>query len=161
MNIDEFWEIIANGSNSDEPETIIRNELEKLSPDEIASYQSHFDTLHANAYRWSLWGAAYLIGGGCSDDGFTDFRYGLISMGKDVYESALADPDSLASLGPDVEIANEDFGYLAQEVYEEKTENEIPRIEYTAPIEPTGEEWDFDDENENSKRLPRLSKLFS
>jgi hypothetical protein len=36
-----------------------------------------------------------LINGGMSDDGFTDFRYWLISRGRDVYERALADPDSL------------------------------------------------------------------
>ena len=28
------------------------------------------------AYRWSLWGAAYVINGGCSDDGFEYFAPG-------------------------------------------------------------------------------------
>ncbi|MFD6293827.1 DUF4240 domain-containing protein [Streptomyces sp. NPDC060235] len=40
--------------------------------------------------------AAYLIGGGCSNDSFMDFRAGLIALGRDWYEKATADPDSLA-----------------------------------------------------------------
>ncbi|MEV7233888.1 DUF4240 domain-containing protein [Streptomyces sp. NPDC051020] len=47
-------------------------------------------------YRWDVWAAAYLIGGGCSDDSFMDFRAGLIALGRDWYERAAACPDSLA-----------------------------------------------------------------
>ena len=39
--------------------------------------------VHAVLYRWDMWAAAYLIGGGCSDDGFIDFRAGLIAQGLD------------------------------------------------------------------------------
>ena len=49
-----------------------------------------------SAYCWSLWGAAYVINGGCSDDPFVDFRASLISRGRQVFERALSDPDSLA-----------------------------------------------------------------
>jgi hypothetical protein len=66
------------------------------------------------------------IGGGCSDDGFTDFRYGLISLGKNVYYKAIENPDSLVELGADIEIRNESFGYVAFEVYEEKSGTEMP-----------------------------------
>jgi len=73
------------------------------------------------AYRWDLWGAAYIIGGGCSDDGFIDFQYGLIAKGREIYESALANPDSLADLAIPGEIPNELFGYVADNVYEDLT----------------------------------------
>ncbi|MCU7850366.1 MAG: DUF4240 domain-containing protein [Candidatus Thiodiazotropha sp. (ex Lucinoma kastoroae)] len=159
MNIDEFWKIIEKVKESDEPEEIVCEELKKLTPNEIASYQEHFDSLHEKAYQWSLWGAAYVIEGGCSDDGFMDFRYGLISKGKHIYENALNNPDSLADLGAFVEISNESFGYTAHEVYEEITGNEIPRKELTGSREPIGQEWDFEDEAENINRLPRLMKL--
>jgi hypothetical protein len=43
------------------------------------------------------WGAAYLANGGCSDDGFDYFRGWLIGQGRKVYETVLADPDSLAA----------------------------------------------------------------
>jgi hypothetical protein len=159
MDIAKFWEIIEKGKDSDSPEEFISEALKKLTPTEIVSYQEHFDTLHEQAYRWDLWGAAYLIGGGCSDDGFMDFRYGLISKGRDIYEKALENPDALASLGPDIEIENETFGYIAQEVYEEITGNEIPRKDYTGASDPLGEEWDFDDRDENSRHLPELTKI--
>jgi hypothetical protein len=44
-----------------------------------------------------LWAAAYLIEGGC-DDGFMDFRAGLMLQGRTAFEAAVADPDSLAGL---------------------------------------------------------------
>jgi len=160
VNIDEFWAVIEKGKDSDEPESIIKEELGNLSAEEIVSYQEHFDALFDKAYQWTLWGAAYVIGGGCSDDGFIDFRYGLISRGKDVYEKALENPDSLADLGSDAEIENELFGYVALEVHEEKIGKDMPRKDAEGIVEPTGEEWDFDNEDENNKRLPRLMKLF-
>lgn len=41
-------------------------------------------------------GGAYLIGGGCSDDRFSDFTAGLVALGREWYERASACPDSLA-----------------------------------------------------------------
>ena len=160
MKIEEFWAIIDKVKDSSEPEVDVKELLERLSPEELTSYQEHFDILHENAYRWNLWGAAYIMNGGCSDDGFMDFRYGLISKGKGIYENALVDPDSLAKIGTEVELSNELFGYVAGEVYEEKTGSEIPTKEYEQPDDPIGEEWDFDDIAENKKRLPKLSALY-
>lgn len=160
MNISEFWKLIDKVKNSDEPEEDIKPIIENLSPEEIRSYQDHFDTLHDQAYSWKLWGAAYLIGGGCSDDGFIDFRYGLISKGKDIYENAINDPDSLASIANEVEIENESFGYAALEAFEKLVGKEMPRRPSEQPSEPIGNDWDFDDVAENQKYLPRLSSMF-
>jgi hypothetical protein len=160
MNIDEFWAIIEKGKDSEEPEEIIPEQLKKLSPEEIISFQDHFDRLHEQAYQWGLWGAAYMIGGGCSDDGFVDFRYGLISKGRDIYEKALENPDSLAKLALDTDIENELFGYVAQEAYEDITGKEMPMSECSESSEPVGEYWDFDDEEENKKRMPELTDIF-
>lgn len=159
MNNDEFWDVIEQVKVSEEPEELLKTELEKLPPENIATFQNIFDSLFDDAYRWDLWGAAYLIGGGCSDDGFIDFRYGLISKGREVYERAIENPDTLAGLGEGQEIENEMFGYVAQEVYEEKTGNEIQRA-MSKYSNPQGEQWDFDDEDENLKRLPNLMKAY-
>ncbi|WP_412769018.1 DUF4240 domain-containing protein [Micromonospora zamorensis] len=43
-----------------------------------------------------MWAAAYLIGGGCSDDSFIDFRAGVIALGREWYERVLVSPDGLA-----------------------------------------------------------------
>ncbi len=45
----------------------------------------------ALAYHWDLWALAYMAQGGCSDDGFRDFRAWLILQGKELFEAALQD----------------------------------------------------------------------
>lgn len=159
MNSKQFWQIIEKGKDSDTPEAIIARELEKLSAAEIISYQEHFEQFFVRAYRWDLWGAAYLINGGCSDDGFIDFRYGLIAKGKEIYEKALENPDSLADLEID-EIANEAFGYVAAKVYEANTNSELPPSQVERSPEPLGEEWDFDNDAECQQRLPKIWEKF-
>lgn len=52
------------------------------------------EDVHQALYRWDVWAAAYLIGGGCSDDSFMDFRAGLIAQGRDWYQKAAASPAS-------------------------------------------------------------------
>jgi hypothetical protein len=41
-----------------------------MTPQEVVGYQQQFTAQLSRAYRWDLWGAAYLMEGGCSDDGF-------------------------------------------------------------------------------------------
>ena len=38
-----------------------------------------------------LWDAAYLINGGCSDDGFDYFRGWLVDQGRETFERCLAE----------------------------------------------------------------------
>ena len=153
MNREQFWQIVAHGQEDEAPGELVRAALEKLPASEIAAYQQHFDALTDQAYRWDLWGAAYVIEGGCSDDGFTDFRYALISRGREVYEAALQNPDSLAA----VDICSDElFGYVAGEVYEAKTGQAIALASNQA-AEPLGEQWDFDDKKEIRRRLPQLA----
>jgi hypothetical protein len=59
-------------------------------------FGQHFDAMMDSAYCWSLWGAAYGINGGCGDDSFVDFHASLIARGRQVFERALSDPDTLA-----------------------------------------------------------------
>lgn len=77
--------------------------------------------------------AAYLIGGGCSDDGFTDFRFGVIAQGRDWYEKAAACPDSLADhpavAGAELPLWHnplcyEEAGYAAYHAFERVTGDE-------------------------------------
>lgn len=62
----------------------------------MLAYQECFEELQSALYRRDVLAAAHLIGGGCSDDGFTDFRAGVIAEGRTWYERVAADPDSLA-----------------------------------------------------------------
>jgi hypothetical protein len=153
MNEAAVWAIIDKGKRSGEPEAVLKRQLERRSPQEIAAFDRQFGRLVDRAFRWDLWGAAYLIEGGCSEDGFVYFLYGLIARGRQVYEAALADPDSLA--GAKVH-ENEEFGGVACEVYQERTDKSLRRRR-PSRSSPTGRRWDFENAAENARRLPLLA----
>jgi len=95
------------------------------------------------AYDHDLWGAAYLLNGGCSDDGFDYFRGWLIGQGQEVYENALRDPQSLRNVtGPCVSCEN--FLYIAMDAYEARTGQQLPPRR-RARVELKGRHWDDDE----------------
>jgi hypothetical protein len=97
----QFWSIIESGGSEalEHPERQLEEVRERLSGlplEGLLDFHRLFNRLMDDAYIWDLWGAAYLINGGCSDDGFAYFRSWLISRGRVTYEAAVRDPDSLA-----------------------------------------------------------------
>jgi hypothetical protein len=160
MNADDFWRIIdsvhdASGGNMDRKCDLLRVRLDKLNDQDLRDFIDHFDAADAKAYTWPLWGAAYVMNGGCSDDAFSDFRATLISLGRNVYEAALSDPDSLADLDfeDEEDICYEGFQYVKNEVAEARFD-EIPEMRTSFPSKPSGEEWD---EETVCNLYPRLS----
>jgi hypothetical protein len=175
MDEEQFWSLIAEARTLATRAPLPQNAdflalhiaelhqlLRQLSPDDLTSYQRHFRTYLHLAYRWDLWGVAYWLGGGCSDDGFWDFRSCLISLGKEHYFQVLHDSDSLADLvgRPDVPyMQSEGFQYVATDVYREQTGQDSipePEEEQLWPDEPAGERFDFEDEEVMRQRFPRL-----
>ena len=145
MEISDFWRIIAaarsaRGNDRESRVEALRERLADLPPRELQSFQGHYDSLITTAYRWDLWGAAYIINGGCSDDGFRYFRDWLISEGEEAYEAALADPESLAKLRRIAFAENELFGNVASELFEEAGEGQLERL-FTEETDPAGEPW--------------------
>src|SRR5207244_5250545 len=102
---------------------MLRVQLEQSEPDDIVEFDRLFREYWARAYTWDLWAAAYIIGGGCSDDGFMDFRGWLISKGEKVFENALKDPESLVHVvnEDDEDCQYEGFQYVASQAWENKT----------------------------------------
>src|SRR3984957_11384455 len=100
MDTDDFWELIETARASAVAgrafHEVLAGLLAARTEQEILDYQERFDEARQALYRWDVWAAAYLIGGGCSDDGFIDFRAGLIAQGRGWYQKAGASPDSLA-----------------------------------------------------------------
>jgi hypothetical protein len=74
---------------------LLTGELEKLEPADIIKFHLIFWYFYRVSYRTDLWGAAYIMNGGYSDDAFDYFRGWLISQGKKVFDEALDNPDSL------------------------------------------------------------------
>lgn len=52
----------------------LRGELRKSTQQEIVAFDQRFALKTQALYTWELWGVAYLLLGGCSDDEFTDVR---------------------------------------------------------------------------------------
>ncbi|WDE96840.1 DUF4240 domain-containing protein [Lentisphaera profundi] len=150
MKLNEFWQIIDNAHNEsngsmDKKCRILKNKLSTLSHEQLIAFSSHFDTMNHNSYTWPLWGAAYLLNGGCSDDSFTDFRTTLISMGKNTYSRALHDPNTLSEVKFDQnDPCYEGYEYAVNDVLQEQL-GDIPKSTSPFPIEPKGEEWDEDE----------------
>lgn len=102
MNIDEFWKLIGDAHQESQGDMdrkceLVQKAVESMSPEAAVAFSKHFDESMNRAYSWSLWGAAYVINGGCGDDTFSDFRASLVSRGQTAFENAVADPDSLAA----------------------------------------------------------------
>ncbi|MBC6457604.1 DUF4240 domain-containing protein [Actinomadura sp. HBU206391] len=187
MDIDAWWGFVERarasaGDRADDRDPPndplvphLVDQLAALPPEQIIAFGGTFSEIWSSAYRYSLWGAAYLIEGGCGDDGFMDFRAGLILLGRDTFTRALEDPDSLAELPVVNRMAHDDKGWIGCEGM-----NYVSRIAYgrrqgetdsydayhealprPGRLEPpTGENWDFEDEDEMRRRLPRLAELF-
>lgn len=176
MHRQEFWEIIEaarlqapDQEDGDEVAGLAGSLLAELPPGEIIAAQQVLWDLMADSYSNPLWAAAYVINGGCSDDGFDYFRGWLIVQGREVFESTTADPDLLAGL-PTVRSAATDGRDLGCEV--------TLSIAWDAHIRATGEplpdhawsirypdldpawDFDFDDATELTRRLPRLAALY-
>ncbi len=127
MNEDKFWEII-NLSKADDPQDQLDNLVEQLSAmtvDDIFGFDYRLDKYLEKSYNSDLWAAAYIVCGGCSDDGFDYFRAWLISKGRDVFENALENPDSLIDVFSETDESdfpeNEEILYATLDAYEEAT----------------------------------------
>jgi hypothetical protein len=170
VNDKHFWDIIARCCPHEDDADWHANLhalLVQLPPKEIAHFDWLFDAKTAAAYTVDLWGAAYTINGGASDDGFYHFRCWLVGMGKKVYEAALKDPDSLANVvSPDGGFYEAGIGSAGWNAWHEATgtpDTEPLDDAWLGPRpreELKGEDWDYDDEEEVRRRFPRLAALY-
>jgi hypothetical protein len=171
-----FWEIIETARASAGPDRpfheALTDHLATLTERDILEYYERFEKMHGALYRHDLWAAAYLIGGGCSDDSSIDFRAGLIAQGRDWYQQATTSPDSLAGhpavAGAGHPLADsplfyEEVNYAASDAFQRLSGDEQVFWDALAARGPRdcfavlGEGFDFDDDEEMCRRLPRLS----
>ncbi|QGN47310.1 DUF4240 domain-containing protein [Micromonospora sp. WMMC415] len=172
MRTDDFWQLIdqARAGGGGEPHAVAARAVALLAqwePEEIVGYARHQARVLAASHRVDLWGAAYLINGGVSDDGFHHFRGWLMTQGRAVFARSVADPDSLAEV-PQVraaslsgeEFACEQMLTVPWEAYRKATAADLPAERDPVPVPDLNDFWDFDDEDEARRRLPKLAALF-
>jgi hypothetical protein len=166
MDDTTFWQLIAGtraaaGNETDGQSDLLEQRLRRLPAQQIAQFERIRQGLDRRAYTYALWGAAYVIEDGCSDDCFRDFRGYLISLGRGPYEAALRDPDSLASVAQDAETGNwENADDVAPDAYEGVADEDIPTGDSEPSGDPSGEPWDDEQAEELVQRYPRLAARF-
>jgi hypothetical protein len=173
MDTEQFWTLIDDArvrvaDPADAKAVAVRaaSLLSAHPREEIVATEPVLLGLMAGSYRCPLWAAAYVINGGCSDDGFDYFRGWLIVQGREVFERAVADPDSLADLpviGPPGRgrppIECEETLYIVTRAHRAATGEEVPAAAFTVRRPELEIGWDFDDPDEMSRRLPHLTAL--
>lgn len=172
VNRREFWDVIEQARTDvrgADAEMVAERAVEMLAvlpQEQIAAAAQTLWDLMADSYRGDLWVAAYLINGGCSDDGFEYFRGWLITQGREVFERAIADPDSLAGV-PAVQATATETGNLeceealgiARDAYLKATGRELPGDAFTIRYPPVSFAWDPADNAQVGIRLPKLDQL--
>jgi hypothetical protein len=166
MDESAFWQLIADtraaaGNDTDGQSDLLEQGLRRRPAEQIAQFERIRQRLDRRAYTYDLWGAAYVIEDGCSDDCFRDFRGYLISLGRGPYETALRDPDSLASVAQDAETGNwENADDVAPDAYQSVADEDIPTGDSEPSGDPSGTPWDDEQTEQLVQRYPRLAARF-
>jgi len=166
MDIDTFWQMIdetrtASDGDSKKQSDLLVERLAEKSQDDILDFEQVRLMLHYQAFRGDLWDAAFVIGCGCDDDAFSDFRGWLIQQGKLVYEQALEDPQTLLNVverGADTQA--DVLYWVADKAWEKKTgEETLPIIDGpTYPLRFDGSS--LPTAEEKYTRYPQLTEKF-
>jgi hypothetical protein len=168
MDYLQFWHLVDSTRGQADRAEQLAKMLEPYSADDLVRFRLQFDDLMQTANKVDLWGAAHVINGGCTDDGFFYFREALIERGREVFEAAVKDPDSIADVvtpGEKMEgvesLSNAPMLAWAaktggtEEAFYEAVDGADHRTDRGNAEE--GEWWEFDDDAEVRHRLPRLA----
>ncbi|WP_394130244.1 DUF4240 domain-containing protein [Shewanella maritima] len=137
MTEEQFWQIVTRGSAQQSSQECIARlsaQLQTLNDEELTAFDKMLGQQLRRSYLWSVWGAAYVITGCDSEHMFTEFQCFLLSLGQDVYEDVIVNPDNLAKLEqwplkddypyPFIE----DFDLIAGQIFEDRTGDELPFV---------------------------------
>jgi hypothetical protein len=166
MNQAEFWGLVgstrADADNDTERQSeLLEERLSKLPPRQIVRFQQIRRQMDEQAYTWDIWGAAYVIDDGCSDDCFRDFRAYLISLGPRAFAAAMRNPDSLAPIVQDAEEGDwENADDVAPDAYQTATGDDFPADSSDLSGSPRGEPWDDESQETLVQRYPALAARF-
>ena len=171
MRAEHFWDIVDKTTRCGDDQLCqirsLRSELERLTPEELLQFQLAFRARMREAFSPKLYWAGYVIHGGLSDDSFDSFLCWLISKGSRAFRKALTNPDQLAHVisGDAGEaLAFDDFGYVAGDVWVEKTASDWDTLgktldQFDQPFADIAQFYRLDDA-ELARRYPALWRRF-
>lgn len=180
MDRDEFWAIVDHARDGvDDPRTPegagrvaerVAERLAELGRDAAVSFDLRYAVLNAESYDWNLWCAAYLMKGGCSDDAFDYFRGWLVVQGRQTWERALQDPDTLADLGidPDDDFLECEGMLSAGRAAFDRNEDYYAALDAARAQQPPDtftlpsldDDLDPEDDDAMQERYPRLAEIY-
>jgi len=168
MPREEFWETIdaaraAAMFHRSRLPAALREELEGRDEEEVLDFIRHFHECRIEAFRWELWAAAWVAGGGAAEEDFSDFRDWLITLGREAFEDVLHDPQRMLDHADPAELSDPfdaEVGKAAVDVYHELTGGgEIPPGTLRPhPREPAGRPFKPED---LPRRYPRLWRAYN
>lgn len=136
MEQKEFWSLIEGSREYENQAEWLTEELVQRGLEQVVDFEFLFQSFMNASYTSRLWGAAYVVMGGCSDDAFDYFRGWLIGQREEVFHKVITNPEFLA------EYINEDN--LDDEGFPQN--EELLAVGYEAyHLTKTGDtEWDDD-----------------
>jgi len=171
MDKQEFWRLIDfahQQANGDEQlfENLLGKSLGQYPPEEIIEFECLLEQQILAANDFKVMAAQKIIEGSVTDDSYLYFRCWLISQGKNVFEEAIRNPDSLSNIDTEGTVAEfEPLLYVATQAYRNKTgkkeeDESFPRgvaskrgLNYDSAIETKGQDWT---EEQLPTLLPKL-----
>jgi hypothetical protein len=164
MTKDDFWKLIAtsrrDSEDVDHQMAKLHDLLVELPVEDILGFFTSFQECIRDAYTEELWAAAYIVNGGCSDDGFDYFMGWLIAQGRKAFEAVIEDPERLAEIAErDDHVECGRMWSAAAIAYEAKTGKvDFYKITKGVTRQLRGKPWD---EETVDQLYPKLARKFS
>lgn len=158
---DLFWQLIEQARKKSTDQFTftdnLKSTLETFNPKELRSFDKILNTKASELNTREHWALAYIVRRGCGDDEFDYFRVWAVSKGRNAFEAIkeLNESQFLQIFDEDPQL--EEFLYLAEQVYEDKTSDLMPPAKVKVR-KLTGKQWD---EFKLPQTFPTLCKLFN
>ena len=160
MTEEECWEIVTKTPGETDSYRVqhIFRELRQKAPADLIDFEMFIGRQLRVLHSGALWRAAYLMCGGCSDDGFGDFKGWMLLRGRDFCSRCANDPEELSTVefGPEEYPACPEVSQAAAIIYQEKYGQKIPAQWVGYPPIPERELSGFGEPAKMAASLPRL-----
>lgn len=135
MKEDRFWKLIDEARQEDDFIIALTAALEDLPADDIIGFKNTLQRKLVDAHTFPVLAANFIVQSYVSDDVFESFRAWLVSHGRERFEAAVSDPESICDWlerGEVDAIDGDSMLLVAQRAYEEYGDDEefFARIVY-------------------------------
>jgi len=103
MDQDWFWQIVeeAREHAGDDPDAMaqfLERRFTEADDATLRAFQRHLVAASTRLYTWRHAAAADMACGSLGDDGFTDWRAWVVTLGREPFARIATDPDNLADV---------------------------------------------------------------